>query len=231
METNEDSYSFRKEDIKLLCDRPRNVNAIVHCTKHNASKWLIKRMLSYYCYTPCSPEDPSARLLSMYSMEEADREAEQWMDDGIMTLMSTEGILGPYIKKTDPTGDEEWMQNNGYQSYNECFDLIFDDKCTDNRCKDSSGIVLHVLLDGGYVHTTLYGQRLKKGGMIYVSDRKMPGDIDGQKLRSKVNELYPNSHFELIAERDTARDTQFVFLKTLSCAEKNVDNEFDRKDE
>ena len=221
MESHEDSYSFRKEDIKLLCDQPRNVNAIVHCIKHNASKWLIKRMLSYYWYTPSNPESIPARWQSMESMSAANRDLKQWMNDGIMTLDNTEGILGPYIEKTDPAEiDEEWMLKRRFiLSFNEYFDLIFDDQCMDN------------VLYSENVQTTIYGQCLKKGGIIYVSDCKVPGDIDGQKLGSKMGGLYPNSHFELIAERDRPQDKQFVFLKTLSCAEKNVDRESDRKDE
>ena len=215
MESHEDSYSFRKENIKLLSDKPQNVNALVYCTKHNASKWLIHRMLLSQWYTPSNPE--SLRWMGMESMWEAQRDVQQWMDDGIMTLDNTEGKYGAFIKKTDPAEiDEEWMQKRRFKEY---FDLIFDDHCMDNvLCSEN-------------VQTTIYGQCSKKGGMIYVSDCKMPGDIDGHELRSKMSGLYPNSHFELIAERDTVRDTQFVFLKTLSCAEKNVDNEFDREDE
>ena len=45
-----------------------------------------------------------------------------------------------------------------------------------------------------------------------------------------MNELYPNSHFELVAERDAAWVTQFIYLKALNCSEQNVDRESHRKD-
>ena len=45
-----------------------------------------------------------------------------------------------------------------------------------------------------------------------------------------ISGLYPNSHFELIAERDAAWVTQFVFLKALNCSQENLNRESDRKD-
>jgi len=138
--------------------------------------------------------------------------------DGIMTMKSDlVDIRNVRIEQTDVEQlDKDWMLKRGY---GEQFDAIFDEDAVDN-----------IVLDD-YVQTTIYGQCLKKGGVLYLWDRKISGDIAGRKLRAKICELYPNSHFELIAERDDAWGTQFVFLKALSCTEKNMDRESDRKDE
>lgn len=63
-----------------------------------------------------------------------------------------------------------------------------------------------------------------------LSDAAFPS-FQGRKLRSKISGLYPNSHFELIAERDAAWVTQFVFLKALNCSQENSKRESDRKDD
>lgn len=140
--------------------------------------------------------------------------------DGIMTLSDKLGDI-LRIEQTEITEiGTEWMQNRGYNEY---FDVIFDELALDN-VESCPGI-------DEYVQTTIFGHCLKTGGVIYVCDKRISGDISGRKLRSKMNALYPNSHFELIAERDTAWDTQFVFLKALNCSQENLNRKSDRKDE
>merc|ERR1712154_25091 len=95
--------------------------------------------------------------------------------------------------------------------YYEFFDVIFDESALD------------MVIPTNYVETTIYGHCLRTGGVAYVSAERISGDIAGRKLRSKVSALYPNSHFQLVAERDTAWNTQFVFLKASSCSQENVE--------
>ena len=211
MDTQGDSYPFHKADIKLLSDEQLDTNALVSCSVQHTSQWLIKRMLSYRHFVHTFTKSPD--FVSLQNLFQIWGDAEPMMRDGIMTL-DHKAICIEQTKATDV--DEQWMQNRGYNEY---FDVICDEDAVDNIVFDE------------YVQTTIYGQCVKKGGVIYVSDRKITGDIAGRKLRARMSGLYPNSHFELIAERDTAWDTQFVFMKALSCSERNLDRESDRKDE
>merc|ERR1712062_653339 len=112
--------------------------------------------------------------------------------DGIVTLRDNNNIS---IEKADLFNlDSQWMMNRGYYEF---FDVIFDESALD------------MVIPANYVETTIYGHCLRTGGVAYVSAERISGDIAGRKLRSKVSA-------QLVAERDTAWNTQFVFLKALS---------------
>jgi len=213
MDTEGDSYSFHKANVKLLSDEEQHAKALVSCTAQLLSQWLITRMLSQHHFVHSfTKSDDFEPLENLFKLSSA---AQPTTRGGITTMDYKANNLR--IEQMEATAiDEEWARNRGYHEY---FDVIFDGQTVDNVVFDE------------YVNTTIYGQCLKKGGVLYVSDKKMAGDIAGSKLRYKMSGLYPNSHFQLVAERDTAWDTQFVFLKALSCSERNVHRECDREDE
>jgi len=219
MRTHGDSYGFHADDVKLLSDDP-NTNTLISSTAENTSQWLINRMLSLHHFVHTFTK--STDFQSLKNLFKIPDEVDPSVRDGIMTLRG-DSSSDIRIEQTDVTQiGTEWMQHRGYNEY---FDVIFDELPVDNVVSFGNDEI------DDYVQTTIYGHCLKRGGVVYVSEKRISGDIAGRKLRSKMSALYPNSHFELIAERDTAWDTQFVFLKALSCLEENTDRQSDRKDE
>jgi len=218
MKAHGDRYPFQMGDIKILSDEPNHANTLISSTAQQTSQWLVNRMLSNRYHNFVQTFTKSADFEPLRHLFKISGAVEPHPVDGIMTMKSDlVDIRNVRIEQTDVEQlDKDWMLKRGY---GEQFDAIFDEDAVDN-----------IMLDD-YVQTTIYGQCLKKGGVLYLWDRKISGDIAGRKLRAKICELYPNSHFELIAERDDAWGTQFVFLKALSCTEKNMDRESDRKDE
>lgn len=206
MKTHGDSYGFHQEDIVLLSDEPQNT--MVSSSSQHTSQWLINRMLSCHHFVHSFTESTDFQPLK--NLFKIPNEVEPSMSsDGIMTLMDGDDLSDICIEQTALADlGADWMQTRGY---NEGFDVIFDECALDNIIEDE------------YVQTTIYGHCLKTGGLVYVSDKRMTGDTGGRKLRSKMKALYPKSHFRLIAERDTAWFTQFVFLKASNCSENNPD--------
>jgi len=176
----------------------------------------INRMLSCHHFVHSFTESTDFQPLK--NLFKIPNEVEPSMSsDGIMTLMDGDDLSDICIEQTAITElGTDWMQTRGY---NEGFDVIFDECALDNIVEDE------------YVQTTIYGHCLKTGGVVYVSDKRMTGDTRGRKLRSKMKALYPNSHFRLIAERDTAWFTQFVFLKASDCSGNNPDSASSTKSE
>ena len=212
MKAHGDKYGFQIEDIKFLSDEPNKADTLISSTAEQTSQWLINRMLLYHnfvqTFTKSADFEPLKHLFKISAA------AKPHLVDGIMTMEYGNNDIR--IEQTEARQlDREWMKDRGYHEH---FDAIFDEEAVDN------------IIHSEFVQTTIYGQCLKKGGVLYLWNHKISGDIAGRKLRAKICELYPNSHFELIAERDDAWGTQFVFLKALSCTEKNMDRESVRKD-
>ena len=162
MQTNEDSYGFGKNDIKLLSDDGSCAYTLITCSAQNTSQWFINRMLSHkhfvHSFTNSADFQPLKNLFKISA------DAVPKVNDGIMTLDDKSSNIR--IEQTEVNEiDKEWMQHRGYNGY---FDVIFDELAVDNIVFDD------------YVQTTIYGHCLKKGGVIYVSDKRITGDIAGK---------------------------------------------------
>jgi len=217
IEANADKYPFKKDEIQLLSHCPANGKALVSCTAQNTSTWFINNMLSrkediyVHSFTKSGKFEPLRHLF--------DINAVPLEKDGVMTLHDESKNV--QIEHTDIRNlGMEWMTKNGF---NECFDVIFDELALDT-------VVASPETMDDYIQTTIFGHCLKRGGVIYVCSKRMSGDIAGRKLRQRIGSLYGNSHFEMIAERDTAWHTQFLFLKAESCSNHSNDRESQRKD-
>lgn len=214
MKTHGDCYGFGLNDIRLLSGDPNsNTNTLITNTSQHTSQWLILRMLSHHHFVHCFTD--SADFDSLKNLFQIPKAIEPAMSsDGMLTLQDRSSNIRIEQAQVPELGSE-WMHTRGYNEY---FDAIFDESAADT------------VLSNGSVQTTIYGHCLRAGGVLCVSGERISRDFSGSKLRSKMSGLYPNSHFELIAERDTAWNTQFVFLKALGCSEENVDRAPDRED-
>ena len=226
MDDKHDTYPFNKDKIKLLSSKSTNIKSLIPCSEQITSQWFINQMISNKSYIHAFAKmsgnfdflKNKFKLSDRCQHTKPDPEAsENDHANKLETLYDKENRIK--IEKADIDSLRmEWIDRH---NYNEYFDIIWDELALDN--------IITMDMDN-YVQTTLYGLALKQSGILYVVDRKIPGDMAGTKLRAKIGNLYPNTHFELIAERDTAWTTQFLFLKTHSCKELDTNREMDRKD-
>lgn len=211
LDEHADKYTFKKDDVQLLSYSPINGKTLISSTAQNTSTWFINNVLSrnlniyVHSFTDSGKFEPLRNLFGV-NAEPSER-------DGLMTLRDESKNLCIEHADTATLGTE-WMNGHGF---NECFDVIFDE------------VPLDTLIQSEYIQTTIYGHCLKKGGVIYVSAKRLSGDMAGRKLREQMSALYGNSHFEMIGERETAWHTQFLFLKVASC-DAESERESHRKD-
>merc|ERR1712228_813188 len=208
-----DKYPFKREDIKLLNPASYdNMNVLIPCSKQVTSQWFINKMMSNKSHIHSFSEISTNFnvIKSIFKLSPDSIENDTILHDKQNKIR----IEKVQINEVS----SEWIDRH---EYNEYFDVIFDELAMDNM----------ITMDmDNYVSTTICGYALKPTGIIYVTHRKLNGDITGAKLREKIGCLYPNTHFELISERDTPWTTQYIFLKIYSCSNMNSDRDVNRID-
>ncbi len=216
-----DKYPFNKEDIKLLSTDSQDTKTLIPCSEQITSQWFINRMMNnkhhIHAFAKISGNFEFIKTKFKLSTDSSIESVNHSHDEINEILHDKENKIKIEKAEIGSLG-MEWINNH---NYNEYFDIILDELALDN--------IITMDIDN-YIQTTLYGLALKQTGILYVVDRKIPGDLAGTKLRAKIGNLYPNTHFELIAERDTAWTTQFIFLKTHSCSELDTNRDINRKD-
>lgn len=195
------AYPFKTQDVKLLNPTLHNdMRVLIPCSKQVTSQWFIHKMMTNQSHIHAFSELHSNfdNIKRTFKLSK-----DSFVDDDI--LHDDEKRIR--IEKADIDKlSSTWMDRHGYNEY---FDVILDELALDK--------MITVDMDN-YVQTTFAGHALKPTGIIYVMHKKLIDDISGAKLRQKIGNLYPNTHFELISERNTPWTTQFVFLKVDSCA-------------
>merc|ERR1719384_1430103 len=207
-----DKYNFDAKDIKTLSlesNEPTDIKALISCTDQHTSQWFIERFIQkkYYIHSFAGLSSNFNFIKNRFRLNDANEITADLLYDEKHNI---------YIEKASIAQiDNKWINDN---KYNEYFDIILDEAPCDN--------IIKVDIDN-HVQTTIFGNVLKKTGVIYVVAKKLQNDIVGEKLRTKIGRLYPNTHFELMEERDTPWTTQFIFLKVESCdnLDTNRDNE------
>jgi len=197
-----DKYSFTAKDVLVAndSDASQPLKVLVTCSEEATSQWYIHHFLgrgNAIIYAFAKPSANFSYLQNTFKLNAKDvTESENVLYDANKQLT---------IEKTTAAQlDAQWLSDRGLEEY---FDFIVDELCHEQT----------LYVDSKPVQTTIFGLCLKPSGLLYVVDRRISGDIAGIKLRKKISALYPNSHFELVAERDTPWTTQFVFLKADSC--------------
>ena len=214
-----DKYPFKRDDVKLLTNT-QDTKTLIPCSEQLTSQWFINRMISskYHIHSFTKISGNFDLLKNQFKLSENTMiEPANEEENDLELLYDKDNKIKIEKAETNELGIN-WIKKHKYDEY---FDIILDELAMDN--------IITMDIDN-YVSTTIYGHALKQTGILYVVDRKIPGDIAGAQLRKKIWNLYPNTHFELIAERDTPWTTQFVFLKVHSCEDIETDRDIDRKD-
>jgi len=96
---------------------------------------------------------------------------------------------------------EEWTS-----SENESFDLVYDEMPVLNLDPNTN--------NKRPLITTVLGNILKPGGLLFVQTPNAPNFVERKKLMRSMKGLYPDTHFELIDSRRLTWVRQFLFMKT-----------------